>query len=56
MFLSLRFYTCLLSSVLILLLGLLNDVLWFVKRFLKVFSVSPTYVSSGLQSSVVTVA
>ena len=56
MLLSLRLHTCLLSSVLILLLGLLNEVLCFAKRVLKVFQVSPTYVSSGLLSSVVTVA
>ena len=37
-----NFYTCLLSSELILSQGLLNDALWFVNWVLKVFSVSPT--------------
>ena len=37
MLLSLRLHTCLLSLVLILLLRLLNDVLRYVKHFLKGF-------------------
>ena len=41
MLLSLRLHTCLLSSVLILFLRLLNDVLLFANCILKLFSVSP---------------
>ena len=47
---------CLLSSVFSLLVLWLNEALWFVNLVLKVFSVNPMYVLSGLLSSVVTVA
>ena len=39
---------CLLSSVFSLLVLWLNEALWFVNLVLKVFSVNPMYVLSGL--------
>ena len=56
MFLSFRFQTCLLSSILFRLLAFLNVDLCPLKRSLNSFFVSPMYVSSDLSLLFVTVA
>ena len=56
MLLSLRVQICLLSSVEFLCLKWWNDAVWFLYLVLKIFSVSPMYVSVLLLSLRVTVA
>ena len=56
MLLSLRFQICLLSSLEFLCLVWRNDAVWFLYLVLKLFSVSPMYVSVVLLSLRVTVA
>ena len=56
MLLSLRVQICLLSSVEFLCLAWRNDAVWFLYLVLKLFSVSPMYVSVVLLSLRVTVA
>ena len=56
MLLSLRVQICLLSSVEFLCSAWRNDAVWFLYLVLKLFSVSPMYVSVVLLSLRVTVA